>query len=92
MLTKDKKIYKLGKHILACGDSRNAELVSSIKANENCDYSQEALESKSVDELKMLKKLMGGPADYSGQASPKVNSEDDDNVAPPMPSLFEKKD
>ena len=78
---------------IAMQRGRKDFLVSSLKANDRCKFSEEELKGLSLQMLENLA-LLGSGADYSGAAgAPRLQAvQQRDNQAAPMPEAFPRKE
>lgn len=55
---------------------QKTKLVEALKANANCDYTEDELKGMSLKDLQRLSKLSGAdaPVDYSGQSGPRAHT------------------
>ncbi len=67
--------------------TRKDNLVKGILANKRCKFSEEKLNTMSIETLEDLAALANVEVDYAGQA-PGVNTELDDGSIPPAPSIW----
>ena len=67
-----------------------AELIKALLANERCEFTEEQLNAKTLEELQALSKLANIPVNYVGnQGGPTVDINENPYGAPPMPPVFD---
>lgn len=77
------------KRAVARDNADKDKLVAALVANERCEFTEEQLKAKDLEELQQLSKLARISVDFGGQGGGSVAANDDE--VPEMPPVFEKK-